>query len=234
MSNLNWDTLYTDHVDAYETLVRHEDYQGNLIRAIDSIQPLSGSMGVEFGCGTGRVSGLLAGPVQQMVACDFTNAMIRATQANKRRSSWDRVALALADSRKMPIRSGWADFAIEGWAFLQIAVLNPDNWQIHLRHALEEMERVVRRGGRLILIETLGTGETIPKVPNLFREVYDTLEKGYQFTSLNLRTDYCFETKDQIQEIIVPLFGEEMLDRTTKRDDGWILPECTGIWWKET
>lgn len=233
MSNLSWDTLYTDHVDAYEILVKHEDYQGNLIRSIQSIQPLDGFKGVEFGCGTGRISGLLAESVQMLVACDFTDAMLRVAQAKRRRSGWSNVHQVLADSRRMPFQNDWADFAIEGWAFLQIAVWNPDTWQFHLGHALGEMERLVRPGGRLILIETLGTGETIPRVPNSFRKVYDTLEEQYQFYPLALRTDYCFETKEQIRQVVVPLFGMEMLERSIKKGTGWVLPECTGIWWKE-
>ena len=40
MSGLGWDTLYRDHADAYELLVSHEDHQGNLLRAIQAIQPL--------------------------------------------------------------------------------------------------------------------------------------------------------------------------------------------------
>ena len=57
----------------------------------------------------------------------------------------------------------WADFAIEGWAFLQIAVWHPQDWQVQLDRALDEMQRVVRPGGKMILIETLGTGESVPK-----------------------------------------------------------------------
>jgi predicted TPR repeat methyltransferase len=66
MSELTWDTLYTDHADAYEVLVLHEDYLGNLPRAIQSIQPLAGQVAAEFGCGTGRVSSLLAGSVRRL------------------------------------------------------------------------------------------------------------------------------------------------------------------------
>ena len=66
MSELNWDTLYTDHADAYEILVSHEDYQGNLPRPIQAIQPLAGQVAAEFGCGTGRVSSLLAGSVRRL------------------------------------------------------------------------------------------------------------------------------------------------------------------------
>jgi hypothetical protein len=31
--------------------------------------------------------------------------------------------------------------------------------------------------------------------------------------------------------VVLPLFGQEMLDRLIKTDAGWVLPECTGLWW---
>ena len=232
MSELTWENLYADHAAAYEVLVSHEDYQGNLLRAIQNIQPLAGKVSVEFGCGTGRLSGLLAGSVQCLHAFDFTEPMLRLAQAKQHLHGWKNVSLALADSRRMPVPSGWADFAIEGWAFLQIAVWHPDDWQTQLGRALGEMQRIIRPGGKMILIETLGTGESSPKVRPFFRTVYDFLETQAGFAPLDLRTDYCFETMDQIRQVVLPLFGQEMLERLVETRAGWVLPECTGLWWR--
>ena len=232
MSELTWDTLYTDHADAYELLVSHEDYQGNLPRLIQAVQPLAGQVAAEFGCGTGRVSSLLAGSVQRLHAFDFSASMLRLAQTRLQLHNWTNVSLALADSRRMPVRSGWVDFAIEGWAFLQIAVWHPDDWQIQLGRALAEMHRLVRPGGKLILIETLGTGQAIPKVSPFFRTVYDYLEAQCGFTAMRLRTDYRFETIQQVRQVVLPLFGPEMLARLTETPAGYILPECTGLWWR--
>jgi SAM-dependent methyltransferase len=229
MSDLNWDTLYTDHSDDYELLVSHEDYQNNLIAAIQRLQPLTGTTAAEFGAGTGRVSGLLAGRVRQVMSFDFSEAMLRVSQSN----NWPNVCLALADSRRMPVRAGWADFGIEGWAFLQIAVWHPQDWKVQLGQALEEMQRAVRPGGKMILIETLGTGETRPKVEPFFRTVYDFLEVEGGFATLDIRTDYCFERMEQVQSVVVPLFGQAMVERLVKTGAGWVLPECTGLWWRD-
>ena len=235
MSELTWDTLYTDHSDAYEILVSHEDYQANLPRLIQTLQPLAGQVSAEFGCGTGRLTGLMAGSVQRLHAFDFTASMLRLAQHRQRQNGWKNVSLALADSRQMPVRSGWADFAIEGWAFLQIAVWHPADWQHQLGRALAEMHRLVRPGGKLILIETLGTGESTPKVEPFFRTVYDFLESDAGFTPLNeIRTDYRFETLEQVRQVVLPLFGPAMLDRLVETPAGWLLPECTGLWWRDT
>ena len=233
MSELSWETLYSEHSDAYELLVSHEDYQDNLPRAIRTLQPQAGSVAAEFGCGTGRVSGLLAGSVRRLHAFDFTDSMLRVAQSKQQKNGWENVTLALADSRRMPVRPGWADFAIEGWAFLQIAVWHPQDWQVQLGRALDEMQRVVHPGGKMILIETLGTGESTPNVSSFFRTVYDFLEAKRGFAPLAIRTDYCFETMEQIRQVVLPLFGEVMLERLVETGAGWLLPECTGLWWRE-
>ncbi len=232
MTALSWDNLYTEHTDAYELLVSHEDYRGNLLPAIRQIQPLAGTVAVEFGAGTGRITGLLAGHVRQLYSFDFTESMLRLAQARQHQHGWKEVSLALADSRRMPLRPDRADFAIEGWAFLQIAVWHPQDWQVQLGRALDEMQRVVRPGGRMILIETLGTGESVPNVSPFFREVYDYLEAEGCFSPLAIRTDYRFKTLEQIRQVVVPLFGKEMLERLVRTGAGWVLPECTGLWWR--
>lgn len=233
MSELNWDTLYSDHTYEYEILVSHEDYQEELLAAIQRIQSLAGRVAAEFGAGTGRLTNLLAGHIRKLATCDVTDAMLRMAQAKRRKYGWKNVSLVLADSRRMPFRPGWADFAIEGWAFLQIAVWHPQDWQVQLGRALDEMQRLVRPGGRMILIETLGTGESTPKVAPFFRAVYDFLEAQRGFTPVAIRTDYCFETMEQIQQVVLPLFGPEMLERLIETRAGWVLPECTGLWWRE-
>ncbi len=233
MSELTWDTLYSEHADDYEILVSHEDYQSNLLPAMQSIQTLAGKVSAEFGCGTGRLSGLLADSVRRLYAFDFTEPMLRLAHKKQGQHGWKNVFLALADSRRMPVRSGWADFAVEGWAFLQIAVWHPDDWQDQLGLALGEMRRMVRPGGKMILIETLGTGEITPKVSPFFKKVYDFLEAQAGFTPSDLRTDYRFDTMKQVRQMVLPLFGQEMLQRLVETRAGWVLPECTGLWWRD-
>ena len=233
MSELTWDTLYIDHAGEYEILVSHEDYQQALVEAIQRIQPLAGRIAAEFGAGTGRVTGLLAGRVRRLHAFDLSTPMLRVAQDKLGRDAWKNVSLTVADSRRMPCRSGWADLAIEGWAFLHIAVIFPQDWQVQLARALDEMQRLVRPGGKMILIETLGTGESTPKVVPFFRKVYDFLEAERGFAPIDIRTDYCFGTIEQIKQVVIPLFGQEMLERLVRIRAGWVLPECTGLWWRE-
>jgi hypothetical protein len=33
--------------------------------------------------------------------------------------------------------------------------------------------------------------------------------------------------------MVVPLFGQEMLERLVETEAGWVLPECTGLRWRD-
>jgi ubiquinone/menaquinone biosynthesis C-methylase UbiE len=234
MPPITWDTLYTHHGEAYENLVAAEDYQGNLLPAIERIQLLDGTVAAEFGCGTGRVTALLAGRVKRLHAFDLSRPMLDIAKRKLGRPGWGGVTLAQADSRCMPARSGWADLAVEGWSFLHITVAHLDDWQAQLGRALDEMERAVRPGGKLILIETLGTGETEPNPAERFRPVYDWLERERGFAPSWIRTDYRFPSPDPVRDVVVPLFGEAMLERLIPDPAGFVLPECTGLWRRES
>ena len=52
MSDLTWATYYTDRAAAYEVLFLHEDCQGNLPRATQTIQPLVGGLRLNLAAGT--------------------------------------------------------------------------------------------------------------------------------------------------------------------------------------
>ena len=40
MSSNHWKQLYNEHADDYERMVQFEDYEGNLLAALDRIRPL--------------------------------------------------------------------------------------------------------------------------------------------------------------------------------------------------
>jgi hypothetical protein len=107
-----------------------------------------------------------------------------------------------------------------------------DTWREAVGQAVNEMMRVVRPGGTVILIETLGTGDTTPNPPEIFTTVYDYLERELGFSSTWIRTDYRFTSLDEVRDAIEPVFGDAVLEGMVESDEGVILPECTGIWWR--
>jgi hypothetical protein len=90
------------------------------------------------------------------------------------------------------------------------------------------MIRIVRPGGTLVLIETLGTGRTTPQPPAPYLEqLYRHLERE-GFERRWCRTDYAFESLAEARGLIPLFFGPSMLEALDDRS--LVLPECTGIW----
>ena len=231
MDSNRWKRLYNDRPKDYERLVQYEDHEGNLLPALKEIHPLEGVGVVEFGAGTGRITRQLAPLVQTLWALDITPAMIAVGQRHVKQTNRANWLLGIGDSRAMPLPNGCAGAAIAGWSLVQIAAWHLDNWRVELGKAVDEMIRVVRPGGSVIIIETLGTGATAPHPPaEHFKIVYNYLEKERGFSSTWIRTDYCFPTLNEARGLITPLFGEAVLDAIIETEAGVILPEYTGIW----
>lgn len=232
MNSNHWKQLYNEHALDYEQLVKYEDYEGNLLVTLDRICPLKNASVIEFGAGTGRITAQLIPQVERIWTFDITPAMVKIAHEKFRGSAQTKCLMGVGDSRAMPVVSQVADIAIEGWSFIQIMAWHEARWQEEVEKAVEEMKRVVRPGGVVILIETLGTGVISPEPPARFKKVYTYLEMEKEFKSEWLRTDYRFPTRDMAREIVAPVFGEEMLALGVKDGDGYILPECTGLWWQ--
>lgn len=101
--------IYNHHAGQYELLVSREDYQHNILPALNQIRPFEGLDVVEMGAGT------------------------------------------------------------SGWSICYMVVWHKETWQAELGKALAEMKRVLRPGGTIIILETLGTGKDKPDTFFLWR-----------------------------------------------------------------
>jgi ubiquinone/menaquinone biosynthesis C-methylase UbiE len=69
--------IYQSEADRYEALVSHEDYQGNIPRAIDEIINVDGFDIIDLGAGTGRLTLILAPRARSIRAFDSSAEMLR-------------------------------------------------------------------------------------------------------------------------------------------------------------
>jgi len=227
-------TIYQQHADLYDALVAYEDYQHNLYAALAAIRSFDRADVVEWGAGTGRVSALIAPYVRSLIACDLNDHMLKVARrklAPQAGLTWQTVA---AEHRHMPLPDRCADIALAGWTLGYFTSKHyPDTWRQLIEQALEQMRRVLRPGGAIIIIETLGTGFSEPGPPTeALAAYYAMLENDLGFQATWTRTDYQFDSLEQAAELTSFFFGDEWADKV--RDNNWIiLPECTGIWWKE-
>lgn len=228
----HFQTIYANHADQYEALVLREDYEGNILKTLQSIRPLAGLDVVEMGAGTGRLTLMLAPLVKNIHAFDGSAHMLDVAIKKLKQSGLTNWQADVADNRSLPLADGVADLAIQGWSFGHYCGWYPDSWREAIGKALHEMTRVLRPGGTAIMLETMGTGRETPHPPTPgLAEFYAWLEGEHGFSAATIRTDYRFESLAEAEQLTRFFFGDEMADEVVRRN--WmILPECTGVWWK--
>ncbi|MBI5568232.1 MAG: class I SAM-dependent methyltransferase [Chloroflexi bacterium] len=221
--------IYREQAAAYENLVAHEDYQHQLWPALTAIRSFDQADWVEWGAGTGRLTDLAAPTARSIVALDASAAMLSVAADKLRQTKGVRWQVAVTEHRRAPLPDQCADIAIAGWTIIYLSAKFVPDWQAALRQAIGEMCRVLRPGGALIIVETLGTGYAEPA--RLYPDYYDFLEQDLGFQHKSIRTDYQFASVDEAAAGLGFFFGERFEQEI--RDNHWAsVPECTGIWWK--
>lgn len=220
--------VYQQHADRYDRLVSHEDHEGNLTRALFELMGEKPLDVVETGAGTGRLTRLIAPRARSVKAFDAAAPMIEVAKKSLPSVTW---GVALHES--LPVPDASADFALEGWAFGHALAWNPGGWREDLLRWVRELERVVRPGGTLVLIETMGTGVTSPFAGGHSLEPFHAFAlETLGFSHRALRTDYAFKTVDEAVETLGFFFGEKLISRI--RENAWtVVPECTGVYWRQ-
>jgi ubiquinone/menaquinone biosynthesis C-methylase UbiE len=222
-------TTYTTQADQYEQLVAHEDCQGNIRKALDHIRPPAGLDVIELGAGTGRLTCLAAPVAQSIVALDVSPHMLQVARAKLQRQGARNWRLAAADHRALPLQDRTADLALAGWTIGQMVAWHQGTWEKEVGLTLAEVRRVLRPGGTIVILETLGTGHATPHPhPKLLG--YTSYLESIGFSSTCIRTDFEFESPTQAQALLGFFFGADSGEQWS-RDYGARVPECTGVWW---
>ncbi len=143
--------VYEQHADQYERLIRREDYEGNILRAIEQIVPLPGLEVVELGAGTGRLTRLLAPRVRAIRAFDGSRHMLDVAEESLRQMGLANWQAGVADNRAIPVADASADLVISGWSFCYLAVWGGPStgsgWLGELEKGYGEIKRILRPGG---------------------------------------------------------------------------------------
>jgi ubiquinone/menaquinone biosynthesis C-methylase UbiE len=224
--------IYSSHEGAerYDLLVSREDYQGNLLRAIRQIHPLSNSRLAEMGAGTGRITTQLAPFADHLYVYDNAPAMLALAKAKIADSYYRNCTFDLADNNALPLADASVDVCLAGWSIGHNVGWYPDQWQAQVASVLAEMRRVTKPQGSFIIIETLGTGHQQPTPPPSLHGYYAMLNQA-GFAQTSIRTDYQFDSLAEAEALASFFFGEDLALQV--RQNQWqILPECTGIWWQ--
>lgn len=221
------ETIYKKEAATYEAMISKQD---TLKERIREIRPFAGLDIVDIGAGTGRLSAALAPEAGSIVALDASEAMLRIAADKLTAAGAANWRTEACDMRSLPLEEGSADLIVAGWSICYLASSDNPNWEQDLHKVMKELMRVLRKGGTVIIFETMGTGFEAPNPPSFLLGYYAALEKKYGFSHKWIRTDYRFDSAMQAERLTEFFFGSGMTDRAV--DPGrTTVPECAGVWW---
>jgi SAM-dependent methyltransferase len=232
METAEYRQIYHRQAAQYERLVAREDYQGNILGALQEICDLDGRTIVDTGAGTGRLTKLLAPYASFIYGFDISPAMLavagKELHKNAPARNW---ALAAADHRMLPLPGGSADLIISGWSLCYLALDQPQPWREPFRDVIGRLLQILRPGGSIVILETQGTGYTTPHPPEDLLDYFVFL-KELGFQSRWIRTDYEFDSPLEAEQLARFFFGDELAEQVKKEGSNRV-PECSGIWWRK-
>ena len=230
-SNDRYEDIYNQHAAEYHRLIAAEDVEGQLLTTLRQVTGLTTVSLLDLGSGTGRIPLLMHPYVERLVATDRSASMLRQQAALREQlgGSW---SLIRADMRSIPFPANSFEVITAAWAIGHLPGWHPEDWSDEVDRVMDEMHRLVKPYGVLIVVETLGTGveKAAPPTPEL-AAYYDRLESPWGFTRREIRTDYQFEDLSSAAEIAGFFFGPKLRAKIESRK--WTrVPEFTGVWVK--
>ncbi|MEC0201905.1 class I SAM-dependent methyltransferase [Paenibacillus lautus] len=221
--------IYDKQAEAYEAMISK---QPDLAEVIYEKRPYEGLDVLDLGAGSGRLSMVLARDARSLICTDIAQPMLdilddKLSELYDSRN-WTTV---VADHRSLPVDSSSVDLIVSGWSISYLADSSHKEWRENLELVMAELQRVLRPGGTILILETMGTGTETPNPPDFLTGYYAQLEHQYGFSHQWIRTDYVFDTVEEALQNTGFFFGEELTDKIHANQ--WsTVPECAGIWWK--
>jgi len=224
--------IYNSSAIEYDELVNHEDYRNNLQMFLNRVIDWKDKTVIEFGVGTGRLTRMYIDHASVVTAYDRSPHMLQRARTNLAAHS-KKITLSLCDNLNIHTLNSKADIVIEGWSFGHTVGDNPGNIEQTVDNLVTSCFSILNPGGKLVVIETLGTNVDSPIEPgNFLPTFYSLLETKHGFKRYVVSTDYKFASCKDAARIAGFFFGDAMKEdilRTNKQ----IIPEFTGIWIKE-
>ncbi|SEM76284.1 class I SAM-dependent methyltransferase [Paenibacillus sp. OV219] len=228
----NHDRIYQSEAERYDRLISREDVSNNLLKTMRKVSPeLSDLHVADLGAGTGRLTTMLAPLVRSIVAIDSSESMLEVATAKLRGMGAENWLTKVGYHDEMPLADNSIDLLTAGWTICYSTSSNNSDWREQLERIMDEISRVLRPEGTVIIFENFGTGTEQPSPPDFLTSYYNALEQDFGFEHVAIRTDYQFESTEEAVELIRFFFGEafssgiEASGRTS-------FPEWTGVWWK--
>ncbi|OUQ89726.1 SAM-dependent methyltransferase [Brevibacillus brevis] len=225
----NHEQIYKTQAEQYDLMISR---QPSLLAVIEEITPIKGQDVIDLGAGSGRLTSVLAPHAKSILALDASAAMLEVNAQQLTHAGLSNWKTSVADHRNIPADDNSADVIVAGWTVCYLTSSEVPNNELNLEQIILEMKRVLRPGGMIVIMETMGTGYEAPHPPEFLTQYYSLLENKYGFSHKWIRLDYQFADLEEAERQARFFFGNELADRVVV-EKLVTLPECAGVWWLE-
>ncbi|MBH0329797.1 MULTISPECIES: class I SAM-dependent methyltransferase [Brevibacillus] len=225
----NHEQIYKTQAEQYDLMISR---QPSLLAVIEEITPIKGLDVIDLGAGSGRLTSVLAPHAKSILALDASAAMLEVNAQQLTQAGLSNWKTSVADHRNIPADDNTADVIVAGWTVCYLTSSEVPNNELNLEKIILEMKRVLRPGGMIVIMETMGTGYETPHPPEFLTQYYSLLENKYGFSHKWIRLDYQFADLEEAERQARFFFGNELADRVVA-EKLVTLPECAGVWWLE-
>lgn len=139
-----WDRIYVDYDDCYAHGIKSDREREEWKKLLDSLVREKHSRILDVGAGTGFLSMFLAELGHEVKGIDLSENMLSRAKKKADMAGYDNVVFAIADAEKTGEKSSSYDVIVNRHLV----------WTLpHPKKAIKEWKRVLKPGGKLIIIE---------------------------------------------------------------------------------
>ncbi|MEU5876880.1 class I SAM-dependent methyltransferase [Spirillospora sp. NPDC047279] len=210
----------------YEIENRAVDPDGALESAMRAIRPWDGATVLDLGCGTGFHLPLFARDAARVIGVEPHAGL--AAAARRRVADVPNVTVRVGAAQALPLPAASVDVVHVRWAYFFGPGCEP---------GLAELDRVVRRGGAVFVIDNDATRSTfggwfrrgLPSYDPAAVERFWT-RRGYGREPLMIR--WSFESRDDLAAVLRIEFPEELAAEFLREHEGLEVDYAVNLWWR--
>lgn len=210
MNNLNLSEKsknYYEENDIYEIFSVAEDYPNKIYECL--LPKVKNKVVLDLGCGTGKFMQKFYKETAKYYGLDLSNDQLNIA---KNKINSNNVEFMCCSAENIPLEDNSIDVIISTWVLGTILEIDRRN------KVLDEMKRVLKRGGNIYLVENDIGGEFEEirnRYPNIERtKQYNEWIESNDFIQFNkLKTYFKFQSEEQAKMIFSNIWGEEKGDK---------------------